>query len=115
MRRQTHLDQLVDKLREPRVQQVIEPLLAGETLSDVSLDDLDYVADLGLVAREQDNGVQIANPIYREIIPRTLTLVTQASLPTIQPSWLTAAGELDPDKLLTAFLDFWQQHGQPLA
>ena len=29
LRRETHLDQLADKLREPRVRRVIEPLLAG--------------------------------------------------------------------------------------
>ena len=31
LRRETHLDQLADKLREPRVRRVIEPMLAGET------------------------------------------------------------------------------------
>ncbi len=40
LRRQTHLDQLTDKLREPRVQHVIEPLLAGAALSNIPLDDL---------------------------------------------------------------------------
>ncbi len=114
LRRQTHLDQLIDKLREPRVQHVIEPLLAGTTLSDIPLDDLEYVADLGLVVQEQGGSVQIANPIYREVIPRTLAIVPQASLPSIQPDWLTAVGQLDPDKLLGAFIEFWRQHGQPL-
>jgi hypothetical protein len=32
----------------------------------------------------------------------------------IQPHWLTPEGKLDPDKLLTSFLSFWRQHGQPL-
>jgi hypothetical protein len=113
IRRQTHLDQLTDKLREPRVRHVIEPLLAGGSLTDIPLDDLDYVTDLGLVIQQQ-GGVQIANPIYKEVIPRTLALVPQASLPAITPGWLTADGRLDPDKLLAAFLEFWRQHGQPL-
>ncbi len=64
--------------------------------------------------RVQGSSVQIANPIYREVIPRTLAIVPQASLPSIHPSWLTAEGQLDPDKLLEAFLEFWRQHGQPL-
>ena len=114
LRRQTHLDQLTAKLREPRVKQVIEPLLAGGLLNDVPLDDRDYVVDLGLVRREQGGGLIIANPIYQEVIPRTLASGTQDSMPSIQPSWLTIDGQLDPDKLLGAFLDFWRQHGQPL-
>ncbi|MCF8167216.1 MAG: hypothetical protein K9K38_08185 [Rhodoferax sp.] len=32
LRRDTHLDQLADKLREPRVKRVIEPMLQGEEL-----------------------------------------------------------------------------------
>ncbi len=113
LRRQTHLDQLTDKLREPRVRSVIEPLLAGASLSDIPLDDLDYVTDLGLVARGP-GGVRIANPIYQEVIPRTLTIIPEASLPAIRPTWLTDDNQLDPNRLLIAFLDFWRQHGQPL-
>ncbi len=114
LRRQTHLDQLTDKLREPRVRQVIEPLLAGAALGNVPPDDLDYVTDLGLVTQERGNGIQIANPLYREVIPRALTSATEASLPAIHPTWLTADNRLDPDHLLAGFLDFWRQHGQPL-
>ncbi|MBI3958840.1 MAG: AAA-like domain-containing protein [Chloroflexi bacterium] len=113
LRRQTHLDQLTDKLREPRVRHVIEPLLAGASLNNIPLDDLEYVTDLGLITREY-GGVRIANPIYQEVIPRTLTIIPEASLPTIHPTWLTADNQLDPDRLLAAFLDFWRQHGQPL-
>ncbi len=113
-RRQTHLDQLTDKLRQWRVRRVMEPILAGETLRDVSEDDRDYVVDLGLVRRENGGGLVIANPIYREVIPRALASGPQDSLPQVTVSWLTDDGKLDPDCLLQAFLDFWRQHGQPL-
>jgi len=59
-------------------------------------------------------GLTIANPIYREVLPRVLTVTPRASLPQIAPSWLTAKGELDTQALLQAFLDFWLQHGEPL-
>ena len=50
LRRETHLDQLVDKLREPRVRRVIEPMLEGSDLEQtVPEDDIQYVVDLGLV------------------------------------------------------------------
>lgn len=113
-RRQTHLDALADKLREPRVRHIIEPILAGGTLGNLPRDDIDYVLDLGLVVQENGSGLYIANPIYQEVIPRELASVPQASLPRIQPTWLNADGSLNPDKLLEAFLAFWRQHGQPL-
>jgi hypothetical protein len=53
--RATHLDQLTDKLREPRVHRVIAAILAADdrdtdALHDqVPLDDLQYVEDLGLI------------------------------------------------------------------
>ncbi|HSS48688.1 MAG TPA: AAA family ATPase, partial [Thermoanaerobaculia bacterium] len=61
-RRDTHLDSLVDRLREPRVRRIIEPLLAGEILSPEALDDdVRLVEDLGLVAITP-GGLTIANP-----------------------------------------------------
>lgn len=113
-RRQTHLDQLTDKLHQPRVRRVIEPILAGEVLTDVPQDDREYVIDLGLVRRVNGGGLVIANPIYREVIPRTLASGPQDSLPAIKPIWLTSDGRLNPQTLLDAFLAFWRQHGQPL-
>ena len=40
--RQTHLDQLADKLREDRVRRVVEPILSGRTESGFSDGDLEY-------------------------------------------------------------------------
>ena len=38
-RRDTHLDSLIDRLREPRVRRILEPILAGELLAPDVLDD----------------------------------------------------------------------------
>lgn len=114
LRRQTHLGSLAERLREPRVRHVIEPLLAGLPPDDIPRDDIDFVLDLGLVTRENRSTLQIANPIYKEVIPRELASTAQAFLPSIQPTWLNADGSLNPDSLLDAFLVFWRQHGQPL-
>jgi hypothetical protein len=112
--RVTHLDQLADKLREERVRRIIEPMLAGDTLDRMPLEDLEYLIDLGLLRQRDGGGVEIANPIYREVLPRTLAVIPQASLPQIAPTWLDAQGRLDPERLLDAFLAFWRQHGEPL-
>jgi hypothetical protein len=59
-------------------------------------------------------GLAVANPIYREVIPRVLAGGPQDSLPRILPTWLRPDSRLDPERLLQAFLSFWRQHGQPL-
>ncbi len=113
-RQDTHLDSLAEKLREKRVQEIIEPILAGLALGDTPSDDRQYLIDLGLLRRDPAGGLTIANPIYREVIPRVLVQGTQDSLPHISPTWLTKEGELNTDALLDAFLRFWRQHGEPL-
>lgn len=114
-RRQVHLDSLTEKLKEERVRHVILPILAGQTLEkEIPTDDIEYVLDLGLVRSVNGGGIEIANPIYKEIIPRALAYVTQSSLPRITPTWLNADETLNTERLLEAFLAFWRQHGQPL-
>ena len=112
--RVTHLDQLADKLREERVRRIIEPMLAGTVPAVVTAEDRDYLIDLGLLRRDGAGGLVVANPIYREVLPRTLASGPQDSLPRISPTWLDPDGTLNPPRLLEAFLKFWRRHGQPL-
>jgi type II secretory pathway predicted ATPase ExeA len=113
-RQDTHLDSLAERLREDRVKAIIEPMIGGQELPQTSNEDRQYLLDLGLLKRDPAGGLVIANPIYREVLPRVLAQGSQDSLPIISPSWLTATGEIDTTALLTAFLDFWRQHGEPL-
>ena len=78
LRREIHLDQLMDKLREDRVRRVVEPLLSGgaDERSFMARDAED-VRDLGLVALHPP--LRIANPIYREVVPRELNWVVQSA------------------------------------
>ena len=110
LRRETHLDQLADKLQEERVRRVVEPLLNGSQAHSMPSDDLMYVRDLGLLSA--DNPARIANPIYREVIPRELIYTTQATLAQ-DPAWyVDAAGGLDVGKLLSAFQAFFREHSE---
>jgi type II secretory pathway predicted ATPase ExeA len=113
-RQDTHLDSLAERLREPRVRAVIEPILAGGVLGNLLPDDLRFVQDLGLVRPDPLGGLMIANPIYREVLPQVLAATTIASLPRLAPTWLTPNGALAPERLLEAFLHFWRQHGEVL-
>ena len=110
-RRATHLEQLTDKLEEERVRRVVEPLLSGDPdIDTIPIDDLQYVRDLGLV--RQADPIAIANPIYREVIPRELTATTQATM-THDPAWYMAAdGRLLTGKLLGAFQAFFREHAE---
>ena len=109
-RRETHIDQLVDKLAERRVQTVIEPILAGvESTALIPTDDILYVRDLGLIQTDEGQ-LKIANRIYQEVIPRELTFSTELTF-AHQPAWyIQANGRLDLDALIAAFQQFFREH-----
>jgi hypothetical protein len=113
-RQETHLGSLAARLREPRVRAIVEPLLAGLTLGDVPEDDIRFVQDLGLLRIGATGGLEVANPIYKQVIPRMLASTPMASLPSIPTTWLDARGRLDTKRLMEAFLASWRQHGEPL-
>ena len=110
LRRETHLDQLVDKLKEERVQRIVEPLLSGAEERHFTDRDLEYVRDLGLVA--QDRPLRIANPIYAEVVPRELTWVIQEEFDQETAWYVHADGRLDVVALLTAFQTFFREHSE---
>ena len=112
LRRETHLDQLVDKLQEERVRRVIEPILAGETEAEqLPEDDILYVRDLGLISYGGKQ-LRIANRIYQEVIPRSLTYSTQLTISHETTWYLQADGRLDITKLLTAFQQFYRENSE---
>jgi hypothetical protein len=112
MARETHLDALAYRLEDLQIRSVIESLITGE--SNPSLADSEafrLCMDLGLVTIE--NGVlQIANPIYREVIARQMTFSTQLAMPEPAWQWKTSNGELDMDRLLQEFQKFWRRHSE---
>ncbi len=111
LRRETHLDQLADKLQEERVRRIVEPILSGGDEERHFTDrDLEYVRDLGLVAR--DRPIRIANPIYAEVVPRELTWVIQEEFNQETVWYVNADGSLDVVKLLAAFQTFFREHSE---
>jgi len=109
LERRSHIESLVARLREPRVRRILEPMLAGTRLpSDLLDDDLSYVLGLGLV-RAEHGELQIANPIYREVIPRALTWTQQISIHEPTEWYVRADGSLDLPKLMSAWQAFWRK------
>ena len=109
--RATHLDQLIDKLQEERVRRVIAPILANKTSNDADFTDrdLEYVVDLGLVTKRPS--VAIANNIYKETIPRELTMAKQYSIANQNILWYKREdNSIDMPKLLKAFQQFFREN-----
>ncbi len=111
LRRETHLDQLADKLREERVRRVIEPIITGKMVTaSIPEDDVQYLTDLGLIRRKPS--IMVSNPIYMEIIPRMLTSTTQDSISQQSVWYVKSDGTLDMEKLLSAFQEFFREHSE---
>lgn len=109
LRRETHLDQLADKLSEDRVRRVLEPVLASSIEAEkIPADDVNYVVDLGLITKKPQ--IKIANRIYQEVIPRELTYSTQLTIYQESSWYINEDGSLNIDKLLTAFQEFFRKH-----
>jgi hypothetical protein len=111
-RRDTHIDSLVDKLYEPRVRNVIDAIINGSVIKPkFTDDDIQYTIDLGLVSSKAAH-LQIANPIYQEIIPAVLAWKFQMSIVEEARSYLRSDGSLDMSKLLDAFTQFFRENSQ---
>ncbi len=116
LRRPTHIDSLMERLREARVQRIVEPVILGQAPGVGRLDDdYQYVLDLGIL-REVDKRLEPANPIYAEVLMRKLSDQAQTELDTQQyppeaPAYLVE-GRLDMRRLLGDFQAFWREHSE---
>ncbi len=110
-RRDTHVDSLMERLREPRVRRVVEPVIfGGERTVSSNSEDWRFVVDLGLL-REERGTLVPANRMYAEIIGRYLSRDAQESMETAIPDtpWATSDG-LDMPGLMAAFQRFWREN-----
>ena len=112
--RATHLDQLADKLQEPRVHRVVAPLLHGDADQlEAGAQDFQYVIDLGLIERTVNKQVRISNRIYQEIIPRELNSAAQSMMVVPETPWFVDPdGRLNFHKLLEAFQQFFRENSE---
>lgn len=107
-RRDTHIDSLIDKLREDRVRPIMEAIITGKTdPGRIQPDDIQYLRDLGLIKHDR---LEIANPIYKEIIPRELTSVATEWITQKITPFIKADGSLDATALIQAFIDFYREN-----
>jgi hypothetical protein len=115
LQRPTHLDSLMARLKEARVQRIVEPVILGESkYYDLLDDDYQYILDLGLL-REVGPEMVPSNPIYGEVIIRTLNFRSQkefekVSLSTM-PTYLDN-GQVNMKQLLSDFQQFWRENSE---
>jgi len=115
LRRDVHIDQLLDKLKEPRVQKVIEQVIIGKgEIIDTLSDDYNYVRDLGLI--RDNKGIEPANPIYAEVIIRMLNIDEQRILDSGEqyesyemPKYYKN-NSVDMNLMMRDFQQFWREN-----
>ena len=100
-------------MKEERVRRVIEPVLSGDSFSDRLSDDYQYVIDLGLIKSIEGKTIP-ANPIYGEVIARTLNHDAQEDFTLESPhstlSRYLKNGKIDMDFLMRDFQQFWREN-----
>ncbi|MGP8321833.1 MAG: AAA-like domain-containing protein [Methanosarcinaceae archaeon] len=112
-RRDTHLDSLVDKLKEDRVKKIVQAIINGESIGfDILDDDIAYVRDLGIIS--QTDPLKFANKIYAEIVPRIMAYPMQVSFSEeIQTPWfLNKDNTLNMEKVLREFQKFYRRNSE---
>jgi len=113
IRRDTHIDSLLERLKEERVRKVIEPMLSGDSFFDRLSDDYQYVTDLGLI-KSIEGKIQPSNLIYGEVIARTLSYDAQEKFMLEKPdstiSRYLKDGKIDMITLMQDFQQFWREN-----
>ncbi len=107
LRKDTHISSLLERLHEKRVRVIIDAIISGTDPLYLNSDDLAYVRDLGLIKKDS---WEIANPLYQQVIPRTLTAMLQDLIPEQTAWYVDSAGKLDMKKLIAAFSRFYREN-----
>ncbi|MBI4645021.1 MAG: ATP-binding protein [Bacteroidia bacterium] len=111
LRRDTHIDSLIERLKEPRVQKIIEPMILGEENKiNILDDDTQFCMNLGLIKATGGEFLP-ANKIYNEVIVRMLSFNSQFHLESkVINIWADEKGNLDMNGLMKGFQQFWREN-----
>lgn len=109
LRRETHISSLTERLKDSRVRPIIDAIITS--FSDPSpLDpaNLQYVRDLGIIKEDR---LEIANPLYEQIIPRALAYTIQRLLTSYQTSaYLDEKGRFNMNRVLKDFTKWFREN-----
>ncbi|MDR1578131.1 MAG: hypothetical protein LBT86_07915 [Deltaproteobacteria bacterium] len=116
LRRDINIDYLLERLKESMVKRVIEPVILGDEDWDEETtdDDIRYAQDLELIKQDGDT-YRPTNPIYSEVIIRTLTQRLERRIPIeLVNRWMDGS-KLDMTGLLLEFQQFWRENAESLV
>jgi hypothetical protein len=111
--RRTHTTSMIERLKEPRVRKIVEPVILGSGDINETTDDYQYTKDIGLI-RDDRGIIEPANPIYAELIIRVLIWYPQDSIYRAYreydiPRYLKD-GKLDMSFLISDFQQYWREN-----
>jgi signal recognition particle receptor subunit beta len=109
-RRDTHIDSLLERLKEQKVIKVMDAVFAG-TRGNVPInsDDRQYCIDLGLVVKNGDQSLRPSNKIYQEVFSRVITDELEFVIDINQDKKILTDGKvLFMSNLLKEFQKFWR-------
>jgi hypothetical protein len=111
-RRDTHIDSLLERLKEPRVGRVMNAVFSGTKLKmSQYADDRQYCLDLGLVALGENDNLRPANALYQEVMSRVLTDSIQSLLDdNIEKTNWNNGKIVFMSDILKAFQIFWREN-----
>jgi hypothetical protein len=109
-RRDTHIDFLLERLKEPRVIKVMDAVFAGtKGKVPINSDDRKYCLDLGLVVNNEYQSLRPANKIYQEIFSMVITDELKFVMNINQDKKIFTDGKvLFMSNLLKEFQKFWR-------
>jgi hypothetical protein len=111
--RTTHITSMIERLKEPRVRKIVEPVILGSGDINETTDDYQYTKDMGLI-RDDRGKIEPANPIYAELIIRILTWCPQDSIYRTHEEYAIPRylkdGKFDMSFLISDFQQYWREN-----
>jgi hypothetical protein len=123
----THIDSLLERLTEPRIRRVLDPIIVGDEnwggTDVISNGDLRYAVELGLIRTDGAiddltspiHYARPANPIYADVFLRALARSCQTKVPKkFAKRWMDGE-RIDMTGLIKAFQQFWRENADTLG
>jgi hypothetical protein len=111
--RDSHIRYIQDIIEEESVRSVIEQIITGGDTFNITTDARECVLDLGLIRKVPQ--FEPANPIYAEVIVRTLIFNLQYKFQHIESPYKIARymkdERIDMDYLMRDFQELWREDG----
>jgi hypothetical protein len=111
-RRDTHVDSLLVRLKEPRIARIMDAVFAGTSGSFSDADeDRRFCIELGLVTEDENGLLRPANAIYREVMSRVLTDQIQGAYGSLVPKMTWNDGKtIFMSSIINEFQIFWSKY-----